>query len=111
MGFFDIWNKKEKEENEPNLNFNELSRESAGAPVQNGAVNVYSPKGYGDVENIIDALKRGEQALVHLEMLKTSTLIRVIDLLSGAVYAIGGGICEVGKNIYLLTPTPVKTNG
>jgi FtsZ-interacting cell division protein YlmF len=109
MGLFDIWNKKEREDGSEKVSFNELSRES-GEPLQNGPVNVYNPKGYGDVENIIDALKRGEQALVHLEMLKPATLIRVLDMLSGAIYAMNGGICEVGKNTYLLTPTGVKTN-
>ena len=45
--------------------------------------------------------------MVTLTGLKASTKLRVIDLLSGAVYALGGGVMETAPNVYLFSPTGI----
>jgi cell division inhibitor SepF len=76
-----------------------------------GPVTIYSPTSYKDVEKIIDALKVGKTAIVHLTELKTDTSIRILDMLSGAIYALGGGVYEMEKNIFMFSPTGVEVNG
>ena len=76
-----------------------------------GPVTVYSPTSYNDVEKIIDALKVGKTAIVHLTELKTDTSIRILDMLSGAIYALGGGVYEMEKNIFMFSPTGIEVNG
>ena len=73
-----------------------------------GPVAVSIPTSFDDVESIIDMLKAGKNAVVHLTELKTETAIRVIDMLSGAIYALGGGVYEMGKNIFMFSPSGVE---
>lgn len=90
-----------------NLNFNQnVDGSLSGRP----GVNVYYPKSYGDVQEIIDLLTVGKQAVVNLNDLKEETAQRVIDLLCGAIYALKGGLCEIEKNIFVITPDGVSVN-
>ena len=73
-----------------------------------GPVAVFSPSAFSDVENIIDAMKMGKNAVVHLTELKTETAIRVLDMLSGAIYALGGGVYEMSKNVFMFSPSGVE---
>lgn len=68
-------------------------------------MEIFHPTSFNDVEKIIDALKRGKNTVVHLENLKPATLIRVIDMLAGAVYALGGGLYEIQKKTYMFSPS------
>ncbi len=77
----------------------------------NSPVSVFSPTSYDDVSVIIDSLKTGKTAVVHLTELKTETAIRVLDMLSGAIYALGGGVYEMQKNIFMFSPAGVEMNG
>ncbi|MBO5286226.1 MAG: cell division protein SepF [Clostridia bacterium] len=106
MSIFDFWNKKEN--NEQGVGFDVSDRAVVDNPSKNGPLYDCRPKGYGDVEVIIDNLKKGNQVLLHVEELKPSTAIRVLDLLSGAIYALNGGITEVQKDVFLLTPSGIQ---
>lgn len=68
-------------------------------------MEIFRPTSFNDVERVIDALRAGKNAIVHLENLKPATALRVIDLLSGAVYALGGGLYEIQKNTYMFSPS------
>ncbi len=75
-----------------------------------GPVSVYCPTSYRYVEKIIDALRSNKTAVVHLAELKPETAIRILDMLSGAVYALGGGVYEMEKNIFMFSPSGVEVN-
>ncbi len=109
MGIFDLFGKNDKIKNEraSRLEFNDRlnPREDRSAPV-----SVFSPQSYQEVESIIDALKAGKNAMVHLTELKTETAIRVLDMLSGAIYALGGGVYEMGNNVFMFSPTGIEVN-
>ena len=109
MGFFDFFKDTTK---------NTTTRERFIPPLEDtekvnnednkGPVAVYYPTSYRDVESIIDSLKMGKTAIVHLTDLKAETSIRILDMLSGAIYAIGGGVYEMEKNIFMFSPTGVE---
>lgn len=105
MGIFDLFGKEPRTKNDrlEKTNFQSAINNDAQAPV-----SVFSPTAYSDVELIIDTLKRGKNAVVHLTELKTETAIRVLDMLSGAIYALGGGVYEMGKNIFMFSPKGVE---
>ena len=69
---------------------------------------VFTPKSFDDVQRIIDEMRGGQTVLVHLTALKTDTAVRVLDLLSGAIYALGGGVYEVQKNTFMFNPGGVE---
>ncbi len=71
-------------------------------------VSVFVPSSYDEVEHIIDALKKGKTAVVHLNELKPDTALRILDMLSGAIYALNGGVYEMEKNIFMFSPQGVE---
>lgn len=110
MGVFDLFGKDPKTKNERGVRADFDQRISL-TNEKNAPVSVFSPTSYVDVETIIDAIKAGKNAVVHLTELKTETAIRVLDMLSGAIYALGGGVYEMGKNIFMFSPAGVEVNG
>ncbi|MBQ7235781.1 MAG: cell division protein SepF [Clostridia bacterium] len=109
MGIFDLFGKdpKTKTDRVARSEFDErISMEGA----KNAPVSVFSPTAYQDVETIIDAIKAGKNTVVHLTELKTETARRVLDMLSGAIYALGGGVYEMGKNVFMFSPAGVEVN-
>ena len=74
----------------------------------NGRLTVFTPKSFDDVQKIIDEMRNGLTVMVHLTALKTETAIRVLDLLSGAIYALGGGVYEMQKNTFMFNPGGVE---
>lgn len=109
MGVFDLFGK------EPRVKHTKTEREELTElkPLEEatkGPVSVFSPTEYRDVEKIIDNLRSGKTCVVHLTELKTETAIRILDMLSGAVYALGGGIYEMQKNTFMFSPSGVEVN-
>ena len=78
------------------------SERQSAAPIE-----IFHPASFDDVERIINALRSGKNAIVHLENVKPATALRVLDMLSGAVYALNGGLYEMQKNTYMFSPSGV----
>ena len=109
MGLFDLFGKDpkiQKEKTEPRFDFRAREKKEDNK----GPVSIFSPTSYEEVGKIIDALKSNKTAIVHLTELKAETAIRVIDMLSGAIYALGGGVYEMEKNIFMFSPVGVEIN-
>ena len=109
MGWNIFGRDREVKTNQTKRDFDEYTRSNGynSQSVKN-PISVFSPTSFEDVEKIIDSLKGGKPAIVHLNDLKTDTAIRVLDMLSGAVYAIEGGVYEMEKNIFMFSPTGVE---
>ena len=70
---------------------------------------LYSPRSAADVEALIDFLRRREPAIVNLDPICDSPdAQRVLDFTSGAVYALGGAIEEIGGNRFLVVPDGIE---
>lgn len=110
MGLFDLFGREPKTKSEQTTYRRDFESvpERSNERNSNGPVSVFSPTSYEDVEYIIDAIKAGKNAVVHLTSLKTETAIRVLDMLSGAIYALGGGVYEMGKNVFMFSPSGVE---
>ncbi len=76
--------------------------DAEGKPMQ-----LRHPHSFADVEEIIDRLKDKLTVIVYLNELSDGTATRVLDMLSGAIYALDGGIAKLEKDIYLFTPDGV----
>lgn len=59
------------------------------------------PKSFNDVYNLLNQLKLGQAVAVDCSELKESTAIRVLDILSGATYALGGEWRTYGSEVFL----------
>lgn len=73
-----------------------------------GNIVVYRPATPEEVEKVINFLKRGEPAVVNLNELDDAASQRILDFLSGAIFALSGNIHRVTGNIFLLSPSGVE---
>ena len=77
-------------------------------PAEGQPMQIRHPRSYADVEEIIDRMKDKLTVIVYLNELSAATAQRVRDILSGAVYALGGGMAELEKDMYVFTPDGVN---
>lgn len=70
-------------------------------------VNIYSPTTFDDIQTLINFLKRKEQVIVDFSSIDKTGACRIMDYLSGAIYALDGSIKEIAANIFLFAPRGV----
>ena len=69
------------------------------------------PRAYSESQQIADHLKNRNSVVVNLKRVTSAQAKRIIDFLSGCVYAIGGTMQKIGVGIYLCTPKNVNIQG
>ncbi len=69
------------------------------------------PRAYSESQQIADHLKARNSVVVNLKRVTSDQAKRIIDFLSGCIYAIGGNIQSLGVGIYLCTPKNVNVQG
>lgn len=69
------------------------------------------PRAYSESYQIIDHLKSRNPVVVNLKRVTTTQAKRIVDVLNGSIYAIGGDIQKIGGGIFLLTPNNVNIQG
>lgn len=84
---------------------------------QNKVVNIHStsqlkvvimqPESYEDAQDICDHLKNKKPIIINLEYLEKELAQRIVDFLSGSVYALDGNIQKVSNGIFLIAPNNV----
>ncbi|NLC16831.1 MAG: cell division protein SepF [Clostridiales bacterium] len=72
------------------------------------SVVIHSPTTPDEVESLIDYLRRREPAIVNLDKPPVEIAQRILDMLSGAIYALNGSMHRIQDNIFLLTPEGVE---
>jgi len=69
------------------------------------------PRVFNDTQEIADHLKNRRTVVVNLQRVEKNEARRIVDFLSGTVYAIGGEIQKIGSYIVLCTPDNVEVTG
>lgn len=78
---------------------------------QTAKVVLCEPRTYEEAQDIADHLKNRRAVVINLQRMSTDQAKRIVDFLSGTVYAIGGDIQKLGINIFLCTPDNVDVSG
>ena len=69
------------------------------------------PRAFSEAQQIADHLKKRNSVVVNLKRVTSAQAKRIIDFLSGCIYAIGGNMQKIGVGIYLCTPNNVNVQG
>lgn len=69
------------------------------------------PRAFDDAVEIADSLKLQRAVLINLEGADRDTERRIVDFLSGAVYALGGKIVRISAHAFALTPSSCDVIG
>jgi len=74
-------------------------------------VVVVQPEKFDEAQDICDHLKSKKPIVVNLENVDKDEAQRIVDFLSGSVYALDGNIQKVAASIFLITPNNVDILG
>lgn len=126
MNFLGLQEEEEIIEREQIIEEEEDSRETSSADTRknnrtNNVVSIHSqknvkvilnePRSYDEAQDIADHLRSHRSVIVNLQRVRNDQAMRIIDFMSGTVYALGGSISKIGGNIFLCTPDTVEIEG
>ncbi len=80
-------------------------------PSQQMKVVVMQPESFEEARDITNHLKNRKPIVVNLESVEKEVARRIVDFLSGAVYALDGDIQKISNGIFLLAPHNVGIMG
>jgi len=83
-----------------------------GRSLGNGSVQmkmiIFRPTSYDETQVVIDSLKSRKPIVVNLDEIDVAVAQRILDFISGAVYALGGDIKKAARNIFVVAPSNVE---
>ena len=83
----------------------------AKASGSNNKVVLISPRAFSESQTVADQLKKRNAVIVSLKKVTNDQARRIVDFLSGTLYAIGGDMQQLGSGIYLCTPKNIDVDG
>ena len=114
MGLFDklIGDKPENGENvEDSYYINTVEEAYKNPDSEGNKMILLEPRAYSESQQIADHLKRRNTIVVNLKRVTSEQAKRIIDFLSGTLYAIGGNMQKLGPGIFLCTPKNINVQG
>lgn len=101
MGIFDFFTKEVEQNNTKQTT--QFGKPLNTRDTNGGAMQVFRPRSFDDVQKIIETLKSNQPVIVYLNTLKRDDAQRALDMLSGAIYALDGGVMPIEQDIYIFT--------
>lgn len=113
---------KSSRSNPNETDFEETTKQRSGflgskpkvVPMNNRAmmeVNIIKPNTFEDSQNICNTLLSGRPVVVNLEGFDPDDAQRIMDFISGCIYAIKGQYHQISKYIFIFTPENVDISG
>lgn len=97
----------EEDDNEESFYTNDSTNITNGT----GKMILLEPRAFSESQQIADHLKKRNTVVVNMKRVTAEQAKRIIDFLSGTVYAIGGDLQKIGVGIFLCTPKNVNVEG
>ncbi len=72
---------------------------------------VFEPRVYSEVQEVADLLMANESVILNFNRIEEDQAKRIVDFLTGTIYAISGDIQRIGDEIFLCTPPNVEIDG
>ena len=69
------------------------------------------PRAFSEAQQIADYLKARSTVVVNMKRVTPEKAKRIVDFLSGTLYAIDGDLQKLGNGIFLCTPDNVTVDG
>ena len=104
---------REDEENENEYVEEGYEETTTASPVYNSekTVILLEPRAYSESQQIADYLKKNSSVIVNLKRVTPDQAKRIVDFLSGTLYAIEGDLQKLGGGIFLCTPHGMNVEG
>ena len=111
-GFFGGTSEEVKENNKINEDeYYEVDTKTFAEMSGTSKMVLFEPRAYSESQQIADYLKKRNAVVVNLKRVTPDQAKRIVDFLSGTLYAINGDIQKLGGGIFLCTPNNVTVDG
>ena len=112
MGFIKgLFNDKDDIQTGNGNEYYDLNAEEAVTEEGGAKMILLEPRAYSEAQQIADHLKKRNTVVVNMKRVTPDQAKRIVDFLSGTVYAIGGDLQKIGGGIFLCTPKNVNVEG
>lgn len=88
---------------------NVVSINSAGTPTSK--IVLEEPRVYSDAKEVAQNLLNNKAVIINFSRMDDAQARRIVDFITGTVYALNGEIQRVGDKIFLATPPKFETDG
>lgn len=100
----------------PNRSENNVVEMKANQPKQtqqhqSGKIMIIEPRAYAEAMTVAKYVIGGQSVLVNFRLIEETQARRIVDFLTGTVYAEDGDIKRVADEIFLCTPKEVEIDG
>jgi cell division inhibitor SepF len=82
-----------------------------GVPQPAQKVVLCEPRSYNEAQEIADNIVNKRAVVINLQRVDNHQAKRIVDFLSGTVYAVSGDIQKLGSETFLCTPDNVDVTG
>lgn len=82
-----------------------------GSVSQTSKIVVFEPRVYSEAKEIAAILLSHQAVIVNFARIQDDQAARIVDFLTGTVYAVKGDIQRVGEEIFLCTPVNMEIDG
>jgi len=69
---------------------------------------IVEPESFDEAQHIVDKLRGKQPILLNLSKTEHEVSIRIIDFISGAIYALDGNVEKVGDSVFLFAPDSIN---
>lgn len=94
-----------------NRDSNVVSIKSGQAGSGPSKIVLYEPRVYSDAKEVAQNLLNQKAIIINFSRMDDASARRVVDFITGTVYALNGEIQRVGDKIFLATPPKFETDG
>ena len=93
--------------------FYSVSKEDAATSADLGSnkMILFEPRAYSESTQITDYLKKRNTVVVNLKRVTPDQAKRIVDFLTGSLYAMNGSLQKLGGGIFLCAPNNVNIKG
>ena len=96
-------------ENNENVPLNSVSRDNvvsikSGLNSSKSKIVLYEPRVYSDAKDVAQNLLNNKAVVINFSRMEDDSARRIVDFITGTVYALNGEIQRIGDRIFLATP-------
>jgi len=103
-------------ENNENVPLNSVSRDNvvsikSGLNSSKSKIVLYEPRVYSDAKDVAQNLLNNKAVVINFSRMEDDSARRIVDFITGTVYALNGEIQRIGDRIFLATPPKFVIDG
>lgn len=83
----------------------------SGLNAEKSKIILYEPRVFSDAKDVAQNLLSNKAVIINFSRMEDSSARRIVDFITGTVYALNGEIQRIGDKIFLATPPKFVTDG